>query len=112
MGDVTIVRNEFADDDRAITGCVIIKSYTKWRDAIEFCEYLSEKGKIISAEFEDGDKQMVWHGCLFNIPGNVDFNADEVVALTKLLSCFDSLTVVVEDGIISCSGVSHLYRET
>ena len=110
MGDVTIVRNEFADDDRSTNGCIVTENYAKWIKAMDFANTLAQRGKILTAEFEDGNKPLVWHGCLFTIPDNVDFNAEEVVTLTQLLECFEGLTVIVDNGVISCSGITHIYK--
>ena len=108
---VAIVHNEFADDDRATNGKLIARSYEAWMKAQTLCAYLEAQGKIMSPEFEDEDEPLIWHGCTFIINGNVDFNIDEVKALSDMIKCFDGLTMVIDDGNISCAGTKRIYED-
>lgn len=105
-----VIRNQFPDDDRKTNGHLIASGYESWLTAQNLCEYLEKKGKIISSEFEYENDPLIWHGCTFTINGNVDFETEEVKALSSMIKCFDSLTVIVEDENISCAATKRMYE--
>ena len=109
--EIAVVKNGFPDEDRQTNGNLIAEKYAKWHDAMRFCAYLIDKGKVISAEFEDPDVSLIWHGCMFTIKDNIDLDTTETGVLSDLLACFDSLTIITEDDNITCSGVIHIYQE-
>ncbi len=108
---VTVVKNSFPEgDDRGTNGNLIATNYAAWLEAIRLSKNLFNSGKLISAEFEDPDIPLIWHGCIFEISGNIDLNERETGELGDFLKCFDGLTIISEGDTISFSGIKHIYQ--
>ncbi len=109
---VTVIRNNFPEgDDRITNGNVIGSKYADYYQAIEIAKWLDSKGKIISAEFEDPDQQLIWHGCLIKANEFIELDKEELASVSELFECFDGLTSTTEtDGTITLSFVSHIYE--
>jgi len=109
---VSIISNEFPEgDDRILTSArMSAESYAQYLNGLSSCQKLDEKGKLISAEFEDPNQILSFHAGIVKIPDKTEFDNIDIKNFSEMLSYFDDVGIYIDSGI-EFTLVKHIYTE-